>query len=272
MASIFKVLPWALCLPAVIFAGTKETVDVIGVYKMDLGAEISPREAMDRAYADAKKKALEDVVGTEVKSWEASVLSTESGQSFSSLMLQTAQGIVRKFEVKRSGWKIEAVPGLPEGLLNIFCEARVCVEKIDAKPDPELTCRIAGARADYRDGERVKFTVTSSQDAYLTVFLLDARLGGTKVFPNRTFRKSALQAEEAYELPRLTFMKTKEGAAREQGVLMFVLTKRNVPFLAPPNGCASADEINAWLADIPADERFFCAYPFFVSAEGEAIR
>lgn len=259
-----------LSVAATLFAGT--TVDVSGVYRLEITSEISPREAMDRAYEAAKKAALEKVVGTHVRSWESMVSDSKTGEGFSSLMLQTSQGFIRKFDVRKTGWRIEEIPNLPDGLLNVFCDARVTVEKTDDEPDPEFTCKIDGARVDYRDGERAKFTVIASQEAYLTVFLLDARLGGEKVFPNRTFRKNALEAEEPRALPQFTFMKTNAGKAREQGVLMFVITKKNVPFLAPSSGRVSADEINAWLADIPADERFFRVFPFSISPEGEALR
>lgn len=253
-----------------LFAGT--TVEVSGVYRLDLTSEVSPREAMDRAYKAAKKAALEKVVGSHVQSWESMVRDFRSGNGFSSLMLQTSKGFIRKFEVLKTGWRIEEIPNSPEGMLNVFCDARVTVEEDNDDPDPEFICKIEGVHIDYRDGERAKFTIVSSKDAYLTVFLLDARLGGGKVFPNRTFRKNALEAEEPRALPQFTFMKTNAGNAREQGVLMFVITKKNVPFLTPPSGRVSADEINAWLADIPAGERFFRVFPFSISAEGDNFK
>lgn len=255
--------------PAV--AGTQETVEVQGIYEIEINSELSPREAMDRAYKEAQKDALQKVVGLEVKSWEASVLDSEAGTGFTSLNLQTTQGIIRKFDVKNSGWKILPAPGEPQGILRFFCHAKALVEKIDDEPDPEFSGKITGARADYRDGERVKFSAVASQDAFLTVFLLNSRLEGDKIFPNRTFRKNRLSADEAIALPPFTLMKTKPGNAREQAVLMFVFTKKNIAFFAKPNGKTTADEINTWLADIPADQRFFKVFPFSLAPEGETL-
>ena len=257
----------AFAVPAL--AGSSETVRAKGEYFVEIDDEISPREAMDKAFEAARKDALQRVVGTDVKSWETAVLDSEAGEGFSSLTFQTSRGIVRDFVVKKSGWVIEQLGGRnPAGTLRLFCEADVSVEKLDDAPDPEFACAVAGARTDYRDGERVKFSVTPSQDAYLNVFLLNARLGGARVFPNRTFRKNAVEAGEPFALPPFTIMKTRDGIAREQGVLMFVITKKNVPFFAPPSGIVSANEINAWLADIPADACFFRVFPFSVHSEG----
>ena len=267
--SLFVILCSLAALPA--SAGARETVAASGSHYVEIDDEISPREAMDRAFEAARKDALQRVVGVEVKSWESAVLDSEAGEGFSSLTFQTTQGVIRNFVVKKSGWVIEKLgASSPAGTLRVFCEAEVCVEKLDEKPDPEFACAVAGARADYRDGERVKFSVTPSRDAYLNVFLLNARLGGARVFPNRTFRKNAVKEGEPSALPPFTIMKTKDGVAREQGVLMFVLTKKNVPFFAPPSGVVSADEINAWLADVPADERFFRVFPFSVQGERKA--
>lgn len=269
MKTLFKLL--LLCFFSAVHAvaGTQETVDARGIYEIEIDSEISPREALDRAYNEAKKDALQKVVGIRVKSWDASVLDSEAGTGFTSLNLQTTQGIIRKFEVENSGWKILPPAGEPHGVLRFFCEAKACVEKIDDSPDPEFTGKITGARADYRDGERVRFSATASQNAYLTVFLLNSRLEGDKIFPNRTFRKNRLSENAEFSLPPFTVMKTKAGNAREQAVLMFVFTKKNIAFFAKPNGKTTADAINAWLADIPADQRFFKVFPFSVCPEGE---
>lgn len=269
--SLFVILCSLAALPA--FAGARETVAASGSHYVEIDDEISPREAMDKAFEAARRDALQRVVGVEVKSWESAVLDSEAGEGFSSLTFQTTQGVIRNFVVKKSGWVIEKLGNArPAGTLRVFCEAEVCVEKLEDRPDPEFACSVAGARADYRDGERVKFSVTPSQDGFLNVFLLNARLGGARVFPNRTFRKNAVKEGEPFALPPFTIMKTKDGAAREQGVLMFVLTKKNVPFFAPPSGVVSADEINAWLADVPADARFFRVFPFSVSGEGGELK
>lgn len=262
---------FCLLFPVFIFAGTQETVSALGIYELDINSEISPREAMDRAYKEAQKDALQKVVGVEIKSWETSVLDSEAGTGFTSLNLQTATGIIRKFEVKSSGWEIRPVAGEPQGILRFFCRANASVEKIDDAPDPEFTGKVTGARADYRDGERVRFSAVASQDAFLTVFLLNSRLEGSRVFPNRTFRKNRLSDGKEFVLPEFTIMKTKAGNAREQAVLMFVFTKKNITFFTEANGKTTADEINRQLADIPADQRFFKVFPFSVSPEGAAL-
>lgn len=221
---------------------------------------------MAEAYQNAKEDALQKTFGVKVQTWDMLAREDVSGTAFTSLSLLSSQGIIKKFDLKKSGWKFEN-PADPKSPLCVYCEALVTVRKTEEKPDSEFFAKLEGERLRYYEGEKATLSVTSSQDAYLTIFYLNARLGGSKIFPNRAFKKNALEAEEKTKLRPITMLREMEGDEPERGWLMFVFTKKNIPFLEPPDELIGADEINAWLAGIPLDERFFFLQPYTILKE-----
>lgn len=254
----------AVSVPA-IFAAEK-TVAARGEYLLAIDADVSPLGAMARAYDDAKEDALQRSFGMKVQTWDMLAREDVSGTSFTSLSLQSSQGIIKKFDVRKSGWRFEH-PSDPASALIVYCEADVTVEQSDVKPDAEFFAKLDGGRLRYYEGEKASFSVTPSKDSNLTIFYLNARLGGSKVFPNRAFKKNRFAAGEKAQLRPISMLREMSGDEPERGWLMFVFTKKDIPFLEPPDQLIGADEINAWLARIPADERFFILAPYTILKE-----
>lgn len=266
--SFGKILPAALAFAALVpaLSAAEKTVVARGEYLLAIDADVSPLVAMDRAYANAKEDALQKTFGVNVRTWDMVARDDVSGAAFTSLSLQTSQGIVKNFRPLKTGWRFEN-PGVPASPLRVFCEAEATVESADAKPDPQFFAKIDGGRLRYYEGEKAAYSVTASKDAYLTIFYLNARLGGSKIFPNRAFKKNKFEAEEKTALRPISMLREMSGDEPERGWLMFVFTKKDIPFLEPPDKLIGADEINAWLARVPADERFFALLPYTILKE-----
>ena len=75
--------------------------------------------------------------------------------------------------------------------------------------------------------------------------------------------RCALRPGEAHER-RMCFSVEDPDALREEGVLLFVLTERDIPFDAAPGEVFPCDRIAEWLSKIPPRERFVEAFPFAV--------
>ncbi len=257
---------FAAFVPASVVFAEQKSVSARGEYPLAIDANVSPLAAMERACEKAKEDAIQRTVGVNVKTWDMLARDDVSGTAFTSLSLQSSQGIVKKFDVKKSGWHFEN-PGDPASPLCVYCEADVIVEKSEEKPDPEFFAKLDGGRLRYYEGEKATFSVTPSKDSYLTIFYLNARLGGSKVFPNRAFKENEFAAEEKTRLRPISMLRETGGDEPERGWLMFVFTKKDIPFLEPPDTLIGSDEINAWLARIPADERFFILSPYSILNE-----
>lgn len=246
--------------------GAEKTVRVSGEFFLSPAAEISPKSAMAEAYQKAKDRALADAFGVKVQTWDMLARDDVSGAAFTSLSFHSSQGIIKKFDILTEGWKLEDSND-PKSPLRIYCEADVTVEKSDEEPDTAFFASLDGIRSRYYEGERATISVTVSKDSYLTIFYLNARLGGAKIFPNRSFKKNELEAEEKTKLRPITMLRETSGDEADRGWLMFVFTKKNIPFLSPSDKLIGADEINTWLAGIPVDERFFMLQPYLVLKE-----
>lgn len=255
--------------PLVTFAEECELVvkRVRGEWALSPESDESPKEAFFKALNEARRKAVAEVCGERVSSWDALMTHNER-QSYSGTVVTGSAGIVRNVAELRRGWIFpEKGEAQAHEYPSVFVEAEITVKKSAEKPDPSFTAHIEGGKNLYKNGEQDKFSITVAQDAYLTVFWLNHDFQADIIFPaNRWENNHILLQKKSPEIP-LVFEISSPRAKKEAGTLFFVLTKRHYPFLksnTSQNPEQNRERLDAWMAAIPLRERFIYAIPFTI--------
>lgn len=254
--------------PAAFAIGSVKTVEVCGEWPLTLMSDETPREALFHAINDARSKAIQEVCGTRVSSWD-SLVSSDSAQDYCGVVVTDSVGVIHKVEEIKRGWRFP-VAGETPAFPRVFFRARVSVKIPDDKPDPAFTAKITGGRSLYKDGDVDSFVVHSaySQSAYLTVFWVNSDFEAGVIFPARQWHDNKIGAYKEREIRDLLFEMSSKSAKRETGMLFFVLTKNRYPFMEKSSPGKdrerNRDHIDSWLAAIPLRERFIYVIPYAI--------
>jgi len=208
---------------------------------------VDPKE---KARDNARRKAIEQICGQRVSSWE--MLETSSaGDSFNSLAILQTDGEVVGFEILQEGTEVSNVRSSE---IIFYCVANVKVKR-GASPDPNFSAKIDGVRAVYYENDELAFSVQPLIDCYLTIFLLENAEKGYMLYPTETTGQKRLTASQRVRFPLVDeWVMTKESNNTvEINRLLFVFTKKHLKF---PYNEESRDEIEKWIMKIPADQRY----------------
>lgn len=228
----------------------------------------SPKEAFFYAQNEARRKAVAEVCGESVVSWET-LMSHADGQIYSGVVVTNSVGLVRKMTELRRGWVFPRA-GEAEAIdcPSVFYEAEIEVEKSRQVPDPAFTALIEGGKSVYKDGESDNFSVKVARDSFLTVFWLNHDFQADIVFPANSWESNRIRADGKPPSFPLVFGISAPRAKKESGILFFVLTKKHYPFLKSSAKKTdlelNRERIEQWMAAIPVRERFIYAVPFVI--------
>lgn len=213
--------------------------------------DISPKAAALNALNDAKKKAVEKVSSGKVNAWEM-VASGAEGESFNSVNMVQVDGTIVDYEVIEEGHEENPVR---KKEITFYCVINATVKKgID--PDPDFTVSIKGIKNSYMvDDQGMSFTVLSSKDAYLKIFIFENESVGTRLYPSSSEPSTPIKANQEYKFPMKhnTYYELYTDKDIETDIMVFVLTKSECPFL---NEETNRQEIESWMAKIPNDKKF----------------
>jgi hypothetical protein len=214
-------------------------------------ADITGREAGERAREDAKRKALEQVCGSRINIWDQMETSSV-GDSFNSLAVNQIDGEILEFDIKEEGQAQSARPGE----VVFYCIADVKVKK-GLSPDPDFIATVSGVQSVYFTGNILKFDVTPSRDCYMKVFLFEDATTGYMLYPNKYDRPRVFTANTRVDItdsPDYEFELTKDPEKKKElNRLVFVFTKTERPF---SEQVTSRSEIEKWIAGIPNDQKY----------------
>lgn len=271
-ATLLLILAGTLPAVSAMQTGTEDGEVVVrrvrGEWTLSPESDESPKEAFFKAQNEARRKAVAEVCGERVSSWDA-LMTHDGKQNYSGVVVTNSFGIVHKFTELRRGWMFPRVgEASAHECPGVFVEAEIFVKKSAEEPDPAFTALIEGGKNSYKNGEKDAFSVKVSQDAYLTVFWLNHDFRADIVFPaNRWENNRILLQKKSPKIP-LVFEISSPAAKKETGTLFFVLTKRHYPFLksASPaqNSEQNRERLEAWMSAIPLRERFIYAVPFTI--------
>lgn len=221
-----------------------------GEYSITTDMDISTKAAAQLALEDAKRKALIKVCGEKLNAWDM-VESGSNGESFNSINMIQVDGEIIDYKILEEGY----IPNpAREKELNFYCVINAVVKKgID--PDPDFEAYVRGIRSSYRAEENLTFSVLSSRDAYLKVFIFENEELGYRLYPNENEEIFKLIANKEYNFPsnNKSYYELYTDKEIETDRLVFVLTKSERPF---NNETTSRKEIETWMAKIPNDQKF----------------
>jgi len=114
---------------------------------------------------------------------------------------------------------------------------------------------IKGVRGSYQAEEELTFSIISSRDAYLKVFIFENEELGYRLYPNDKEQAFKMNANQEYQYPtnKRAFYELYTDKEIETDRLVFVLTKTECPFMEETT---SRRQIEQWIANIKNDQKF----------------
>lgn len=243
--------------------------DVILVENITCSSEIyktiSPDMARANALADAKILALKKAgIAESIKNYGILYNADVSGkhnQFFSQETFSELHGAVISYSIISEGQMLSA-----DKKTNYTITINAHVVKYNTKPDPDFSQSIRGIEAQYKDGSRITFEITSSQQAYVTIFNISEN-ERCLLFPNTEESSRPLLPNIPLRFPILKKVKLEQhlhdefkpemeyeyaisnaNAKQELNRLIFVFTKVPVSFVkfsldAEGNASISNDDV-----------------------------
>lgn len=237
-----------------------------GEYILSFHSEVSPKHAQEKAFLEARRAALEKVLGTNVSSVDL-LLSHNEGSAYSGVVVTSSSGVIKGYKNKTFAWKFQKIEGEDSKTptISLFCEADFFVGKNLEKPDPSFVATVKGGRPVYRHKDKEIFTVVPEAPGYLTVFYWSDKDSTSIVFPSNDFGSNFMKASEEKTIT-LNFYKDDPKRLQERGVLFFVLTREKWSYslLRDKTGGESRAKIDRWIAEIPTRDRYVYAVPIVI--------
>jgi hypothetical protein len=221
-----------------------------GEYSITTDMDITPKAAAQMALNDAKHKAMVKVCGERLNSWDM-IESGSNGESFNSVNMIQVDGDIVDYEILEEG---HITNPAREKEITFYCVINATVKK-GIEPDPDFTVSVRGIKASYQADDEITFSILSSRDAYLKVFIFENEELGYKLYPNEFETSFKITANQECKFPsnRRSVYTVYTDKEIETDRLVFVLTKSERPFI---NETTSRKEIESWMAQISNDQKF----------------
>jgi hypothetical protein len=224
--SFFTILFLLVILPMYAVAAEKAiTIEVTGeAFGSDLEA---PRELFERAKADAQRIAIEQAVGTFVRSHTV----VSNGQLAEEMTHARVRG------------KIERVVVLSQERDNLdphhyLVRLRATIEPVLVDKSESIIIQAALSRSRLREGDDVRFQYQVSRNSHVYIFVIGADNSVTQLLPNSELRDNLTTAKRVFHFPpdgsdiRLTAQLLPE--SRRSGAderIKIIATKKEEPLL-----------------------------------------
>jgi hypothetical protein len=272
----------ALAVPELAPAQASDTVTV--TQRVLVAGDVTPAEAKRQAVERALAEAVRRLSGVRVQAAQLGVGEDRNGRvndSFLSVVQLEAAGRATDYRILDERYQTERHPSLG-AQLYLELRALVTVAGEHGAVDPGFTVSVALNDALFFDAggsldgnDEVIATITSSQDAWLTVFGVvgdSAQL----LLPNAVLTEHRAPRSTAVELPSREWrdrgvhfrasLPPNEKGRRE--LIVVVATRKPIEFAVPPPSSDAASppfsmmQIQKWLVTIPLDQRAiaFAAY------------
>lgn len=181
------------------------------------------KEVKERARRDAQLRAVDQAVGTFLKSHTL----VSNNQVADDLVYASVRGRVKRTEVLSEGWD--------EKDRSVYrVRLKVLVEPVYPEKGEGISARLALSKDRLREGEDVKVQYQTNADGYVYLFSVAADGSVTLLFPNSLERENRTEKGRAYTFPptgspiRLTatFLPGFKGAVAEEKVKLIVTRKK----------------------------------------------
>ena len=261
-------------------------VDTVTVtQRVVVAGDVTPSDAKRQALEKALAEAVRRVSGVRVQSTQLGVDDDRNGRahgSFTSVVQLDADGRATDYRILDERFESSRHPSLG-AQLYFELRALVTVARERGQADPGFTVSVslndalffdAGGRVEQND--EVIATVTSSHDAWLTVFSVTGD-SAELLLPNVVMRDRTVRRAVATELPSRDWrdrgvhfrasLGANERARRE--LLVVVATRSDLSFSPATAGAGASGSfplmaIQRWLVSIPLEQRAIAFAPYEV--------
>jgi hypothetical protein len=164
------------------------TIEVIGEA---IGSDLeAPRELYERAKADAQRIAVEQVIGTFVRSHTV----VSNGQLAEDMIHARVRGRVEKLEViNQERDKTDAN--------HYRVKIRATILPVLADKSEGITIYAALSRSELKEGDEVKLQYRVSSDSYVYIFVISADNSVTQLLPNADMTENLTRSDSMYYFP-----------------------------------------------------------------------
>lgn len=223
---------------------------------------ITEDEAKKQALAEAKLNAIKMAGGSEhIQAYDMlykSEIGNRYDEVFMSDILSEIRGGIKKCEITSSE------KGMDEQK-NFFIEVTIDADIIlySTAPDPAFKVKIDGINQIYKNGEKLRYSVTPTMDCYLNIFNIYEN-NASVIFPNEFEKSIKFKADEQKVFPLSNlldgYVLEKSTKDPEKNKLLFVFTKEKIPYINysinhEGDQVTSFEDISSWLFSISPDKR-----------------
>lgn len=208
---------------------------------------ISESEAEKNALDDAKSNAIKRVVGETIIA-KSTLRTDDNDQVYNEFLKIESQGNIISYDIVDQTIKTDEL-----GNRKILVTIDAKVKKYETKKDPSFLITIQGVEEVYKNGEVLDVIIIPNKEGFLKVFMFDKK-EAFMLFPNSFDDNKLFQEKNEHSLfqySQMTMVKSNH-LKEESGYLLFVFTKKDVPFTE----YVSYDNILSWIYGMEPDQRF----------------
>jgi hypothetical protein len=216
-------------------------------------SNITPEQAYDKALIEAKFDALRLAGIDESINAINSLFSTNEGTDYKGISSIELGGEVIDFTIVEK--KIDQEQHSSALIAKVTIDA--VVRKYTKKRDTSFQVKVESVERSYKEGDRLTFSITPSKDGYLKIFYFEDDNTGSLLYPNEYEQDILFEGKKSVKFPLskgfdYELAKTDNTKPFENNLLIFIFTKKNIPFYE--------DDVNYhsvlnWMAKINPDER-----------------
>ena len=229
-----------------------------------VSSDLTPKQALEEALADAKKEALlkagvpENLLVSNLLFEYGNEQNVESYFHGISNTELSANILVDSIYEDRRWFD-------SYGNMNVSVEIEASVFTYDRPKDPAFFFDIEGLREVYLDKEHIKFAFRPSDNGYLTIFAFNEEESYVLYpFENNQYNYLSDESgrlfvkEEPVSFPIHTAypqgysIEMNDPVEDEASILLFVFTKRHIPWIDEQ---VSLESVRSWIYKIPMDQR-----------------
>ncbi|MBI4823895.1 MAG: DUF4384 domain-containing protein [Nitrospirae bacterium] len=157
-----------------------------------MGELDTPKEVKERAKKDAQRKAIEEAVGTFIRSHTL----VSNSQLKEDLIYASVRGKIDKIEIIKEGWDEK-----DRFLYKVSLKALII--PVYPEKGEGISIKLSLSKTELKEGEEVKLFYQASSDCYVYIFSVAVDGSVTVLLPNSVNRENFIKAGEPYEFPPL---------------------------------------------------------------------
>ncbi len=219
----------------------------------------SINEAKTKAIENAKMNALYNAGIEENLNSYTDLFRAESGNNYEELFASGVfidiRGAVKNVDI------VEEKSRIVEGdyiIVDVLINCTVI--KYNSLPDPLFNADISGILPFYYNEDNLKFSITSSQNSWLNVYVF-TKSEAYELFPNKIEKSFQLQQNVKYDFPVIAkYYMTCNKLEQETNRIVFILMKNDYPYA----GEISYKSISDWIFSLPPSERVIYSFTTIV--------